>query len=381
MALAALMTTLLTVLAGTPAQAADLDCADFGSQRAAQLFFLRHGGPQRDPHRLDADSDGVVCETNPAPYYRKRTLPAKPGRPKPAPRPPVVFESSVSLAASHASRIAGERFTLRARVSPAVRRTVVLQGRTTGGSWVKLVKGTTTRKGRLSFVGRASSVDMRYRVKAPAFRDGRKRWTSARSRGRLIDTVPQVVTLEVPGSATPGALLTAVVRAEPARRWRPVALQVWSDGRWRSMVDGVLNRRGVERLPFTRPAGTYELRALVGRYRGARRAASEIDVLTVAAPDTTPAAPTGLTAEAGDAQVALSWDPVTSGGVVEYRVSYRESAGTTWIEAPPVTEPAATVTGLANGVEYTFTVRAVDGDGDPSPESAPATAIPASPGG
>ena len=55
--------------------AGDKDCADFASQRAAQIFFLKHGGPSRDPHRLDGDDDGVACEDNPCPCYRKRHLP------------------------------------------------------------------------------------------------------------------------------------------------------------------------------------------------------------------------------------------------------------------------------------------------------------------
>jgi endonuclease YncB( thermonuclease family) len=63
-------------VATLPANAvADRDCEHFASQRAAQLFFLRAGGPRSDPHRLDFDADGVVCETNPAPYYYRTTLP------------------------------------------------------------------------------------------------------------------------------------------------------------------------------------------------------------------------------------------------------------------------------------------------------------------
>jgi endonuclease YncB( thermonuclease family) len=64
-----------TLFAGSPAHAADKDCGDFGSQRAAQIFFLDNGGPDSDPHRLDADGDGVACESNPAPYYEGLTLP------------------------------------------------------------------------------------------------------------------------------------------------------------------------------------------------------------------------------------------------------------------------------------------------------------------
>lgn len=53
----------------------DKDCADFASQRAAQIFFLKHGGPQNDPHRLDSEGDGIACEANPCPCYKKRRLP------------------------------------------------------------------------------------------------------------------------------------------------------------------------------------------------------------------------------------------------------------------------------------------------------------------
>lgn len=59
------------------ASASDKDCADFPTQRAAQFFFLKHGGPRRDPDRLDGDDDGVACEDNPCPCYRGRQLPRR----------------------------------------------------------------------------------------------------------------------------------------------------------------------------------------------------------------------------------------------------------------------------------------------------------------
>lgn len=69
-------------LASLPNQAAagDKDCSDFATQRAAQIFFLKHGGPRRDPDRLDADHDGIACEDNPCPCYRKRHLPRRVNR-------------------------------------------------------------------------------------------------------------------------------------------------------------------------------------------------------------------------------------------------------------------------------------------------------------
>ena len=57
----------LSTLVASPAYAADQDCGDFGSQQEAQTFFLNQGGPQQDPHQLDADGDGIACEGNPCP--------------------------------------------------------------------------------------------------------------------------------------------------------------------------------------------------------------------------------------------------------------------------------------------------------------------------
>ena len=43
----------------------DKDCADFATHAEAQAFFMAHGGPGNDPHKLDGDHDGVACETLP----------------------------------------------------------------------------------------------------------------------------------------------------------------------------------------------------------------------------------------------------------------------------------------------------------------------------
>jgi hypothetical protein len=41
----------------------DVDCADFDNQAEAQAFMLAAGSG--DPHRLDADKDGIACERLP----------------------------------------------------------------------------------------------------------------------------------------------------------------------------------------------------------------------------------------------------------------------------------------------------------------------------
>jgi hypothetical protein len=67
----------LAILAISSAPAAasrDKDCKDFPTQKAAQMFFLRHGGPRYDPDRLDGDDDGIACEDNPCPCSSRQHL-------------------------------------------------------------------------------------------------------------------------------------------------------------------------------------------------------------------------------------------------------------------------------------------------------------------
>ncbi|AVX06045.1 hypothetical protein MXMO3_03542 (plasmid) [Maritalea myrionectae] len=42
------------------AQGYDRDCSDFNSWREAQAFY--EANQPGDPHRLDADNDGIACE-------------------------------------------------------------------------------------------------------------------------------------------------------------------------------------------------------------------------------------------------------------------------------------------------------------------------------
>ncbi|HMJ73043.1 MAG TPA: excalibur calcium-binding domain-containing protein [Solirubrobacterales bacterium] len=68
------LNVLLLAALPSPASASDKDCSDFRTQRAAQIFFLKHGGPRHDPHRLDGDDDGRACEDNPCPCSYRQHL-------------------------------------------------------------------------------------------------------------------------------------------------------------------------------------------------------------------------------------------------------------------------------------------------------------------
>jgi endonuclease YncB( thermonuclease family) len=81
----ALLTCVLVAIACTAGSAsareADRDCGEFASQQAAQEFFVAHGGSASNNFDdLDADHDGIACESNPCPCST--------GSPAPTPAPP-----------------------------------------------------------------------------------------------------------------------------------------------------------------------------------------------------------------------------------------------------------------------------------------------------
>nr|WP_238323125.1 glycoside hydrolase family 6 protein [Gorillibacterium massiliense] len=89
---------------------------------------------------------------------------------------------------------------------------------------------------------------------------------------------------------------------------------------------------------------------------------------------TVPSAPTGLTATAGNAQVALSW--TASSGVTSYNVKRATTSGGTYTTvATGVTTTSYTNTGLTNGTAYYYVVSAVNSAG----ESANSTQVSATP--
>ncbi len=100
---------------------------------------------------------------------------------------------------------------------------------------------------------------------------------------------------------------------------------------------------------------------------------------TTAAPGTgVPSAPLNLTAAGGDQQVVLAWQPPASAGgspIGSYKI-YRQDRGSVAISSVLAGAPLTYVdSGLVNGTPYTYTVAAVNGDGDGA-LSNPATGTP-----
>ncbi len=107
---------------------------------------------------------------------------------------------------------------------------------------------------------------------------------------------------------------------------------------------------------------------------------SFIGPVTGGAP-TVPAAPTAVSAVAGDGQATVSWTAPSNGGspITGYTVTTSPGGVTT-----PASGTSVLVTGLTNGTAYTFTVTATNsvGTGAASSDSAPVTpsAAPTAPG-
>jgi subtilisin family serine protease len=92
---------------------------------------------------------------------------------------------------------------------------------------------------------------------------------------------------------------------------------------------------------------------------------------------TPPAAPTGLTAAAGDRQVALDWSNNAEADLAGYRV-YRRNTDGSWSTIASTTGSAYTDGGLSNGTTYTYRVTAYD-NSPAANESAPSNEASATP--
>jgi len=125
----------------------------------------------------------------------------------------------------------------------------------------------------------------------------------------------------------------------------------------------------------------------VNIYDGTSYVKQDVIQVTVSAP-TTPSAPSGLTATAGNSQVALSWTAPTTNtdssaitDLAGYNVYSSTASGGpyTQLNTGAVTGATYTATGLTNGTAYYFVVRAYDNESpvNTSADSAEATATPA----
>lgn len=303
----ATVVTLTSLVAMPHAVAADRDCGDFASQREAQIFFLNHGGPGSDPHRLDSDGDGIACESNPAPYYYGTTPPGG-GASDPEPQLTSV-RSSVTLSLNPSKRISGETFRLSVSVQPAISRKVLVQRRV-DGRWRYFGAGVTGANGRTSGRFKAAAAPVAYRALVQPVTKGNKKYSAATSPARSLRIQRQQVLLAFDDrNVDDGEQVRARVRATPVRTGRTVVLQRRSSGVWRTVRTSSFDHRGRATFTITPDLGTDSYRAVALRYRGAAPAQSRVEAVT-ANDVTPPPAPTNLVVVPGNGTAALSWSRV-----------------------------------------------------------------------
>jgi hypothetical protein len=107
-------------------------------------------------------------------------------------------------------------------------------------------------------------------------------------------------------------------------------------------------------LPTGLPAGTYSLRVVADGIASAP--------VSFSTTSTAPAAPTNLTATAGNAQVALTWGP--SSGASSYNLYRGTSSGSETLIATGIAGTSYTDTGRTNGDNYYYEVTAVNSVGE-----------------
>ena len=363
----------LALVTAPAAVAADRDCGDFASQKAAQIFFLNAGGPSSDPHYLDSDGDGIACESNPAPYYYGKTPPGGGGSPQPEPQPTVV-QSSVALTVNPSQRIKGERYELKVTVRPAISRAVTVQKRV-DGKWKAMATGTTGTSGTTRGAMKAPGKTLVLRaVLKPVTRSGKK-YTAAVSTARTLKVQRQKVELQFAEDVvSEGDQTRALISATPVRPGRPVALQIREGGSWVTLDEVEVDRRGRATVSMTPELGIDEYRAVAQPYRGAVPASSRTRDLTVV--DTTPpAAPFGLQAAAGDGVVDLTWSADLPTDFSHHEVWVR-TAATEWTVLATTTAASFQATGLENGTTYSFAVTSLDRTGNRSEQSLEVTSTP-----
>lgn len=371
----AILVSPLIILTPPASAVGDKDCGDFASQKAAQIFYLNHGGPQSDPHGLDSEGDGIACESNPAPYYYGTSLPDEP---KPEPKPQQV-KTSVDFDLSTSKAIQGEKVRLSASVTPTTKRTVLFQRRK-DGRWRTFVRDASNLKGLATSAIRAPKSSSRYRAVVLKKQSGNKIYLGATSRDRSLTVQVQRVVLELSRSWIPeGDWVRATVRATPVRKRRPVVLQIRRGDTWRTLDEGRQSSRGVASFRLHGDAvGTFRLRAIVSAWRGAIKGqsrAESLEVRDVEAPD----APLELAALPGDGSVDLTWSSVVATDLHYYRVWYRAATEEPWLQLGTTPTTSLSATGLMNDTTYWFTVQAVDRAGNSSALAAEVQATPVTP--
>ncbi|NBX75308.1 MAG: fibronectin type III domain-containing protein, partial [Proteobacteria bacterium] len=130
---------------------------------------------------------------------------------------------------------------------------------------------------------------------------------------------------------------------------------------WSTFNDGTFTSTSATVTGLTNGTA-YVFKVAAVNAAGTGRYSSSSLILT---PRTVPDAPTGVSGNPGDAQVALNWTASVSNGgspITDYTVQYSSDGGTNWTVSDEgvSSSPSALITGLTNGTAYIFKVAAVN---------------------
>ena len=197
----------------------------------------------------------------------------------------------------------------------------------------------------------------------------------------VSDTSPATVAIAQTTTTVPGAPTTVVATAGNAQAsisWTAPG----SDGGSPITSYTVTSSTGGHTCTATAPTTTCDITGLTnGTSYFFTVTASNVNGVSpeslasnIITPANVPGAPTGVSGTAGNAQVVVSWTaPASTGGsaITSYTVTSSVGGHTCTATAPATT---CTVTGLTNGIAYTFSVTASNASGT-GPSSTPSSSV------
>jgi pectin methylesterase-like acyl-CoA thioesterase len=171
--------------------------------------------------------------------------------------------------------------------------------------------------------------------------------------------------------------LPAAIRT--TQPWADMSPNLWTDGRFSEYNNtgaGAVGSANRPQLTDAQAATSTKWSYLAGSDGWNPTGATAPKVVDT----TAPAAPTALTATAGDSRATLSWTAPADKDVANYNV-YRSATGpataaSTKVTGSTVSGTSYTDAGLVNGTSYSYVVTAVDTAGNESAVSAAVTAAP-----
>ncbi len=261
-----------------------------------------------------------------------------------------------------------------------------LSSSSTWGSWTDFTGGTTATSTGGTVTGLTNGTAYDFEVRATAATGG----TVLGAASASVSATPAAVT----GPAAPTGFTIDTGDTEITLKWTdpnndaitkyqyrqgtgPVGSISW--GEWTDIPASDEDTTEYTVTGLTNGTRYYfEVRAVAGTVNGT---ATDGNAIT---PVAKPAAPTGLRATGGATQVTLNWADPGNATITKYQVRYGAGLSTdsgfswgTWadVSSSSATTTSATVTGLTNGTEYTFGVRAVGLSGDGAEATVTATPL------